>query len=341
MLVPMPVPAEVPRNIARNAVFMKDREGKRGNNFDDILFLVNRNGFPVENETWEMMWEFAMLQYPHKKDVINSIRYSEELKQQTSPVAPSMVNGNGNAVNPWDFTIAVQDYMEKLQYNHTGTQFFEIKKNKSMASLMETAKAMMRESLPIKCLESVVLGICLTNGLPNLERFPINFKTRFCERSYYHVVLGIYYGGVYGALGLSRRADLMYKPLVYKSLSDMVFDYVYCYKRYEHRVVKLTIGHYVPHNPKVNDSINWKGLCLHLNQMIEEQARKETDKYARVLRSGNMHGPIVLPPKGLISHLGRSVPQKAESYDDISAMAISSEYHRGVQCHGNYTRRGV
>ena len=31
-----------------------------------------------------------------------------------------------------------------------------------------------------------------------------------------HVVLGVAHGGSYGALGLSRRRDLMYKPLEFK-----------------------------------------------------------------------------------------------------------------------------
>ena len=49
-----------------------------------------------------------------------------------------------------------------------------------------------------------------------VERFPISFKTAFNGNCHRHVVLGIYNSGRYGALGMSRREDLMYKPLVYK-----------------------------------------------------------------------------------------------------------------------------
>ena len=86
-----------------------------------------------------------------------------------------------------------------------------------MITLMETAKvarsvsimiliisnipqAMVRESLPIKCMEAIILGIYLTNGIPGLGRFPINFKSEVDEVSllkgrkfYYHVVLGLAY----------------------------------------------------------------------------------------------------------------------------------------------------
>ena len=56
----------------------------------------------------------------------------------------------------------------------------------------------------------------LTNGMMGVERFPISFKTAFNGNVHRHVVLGIYHSGKYGALGMSRRDDLMYKPLVYR-----------------------------------------------------------------------------------------------------------------------------
>ena len=47
----------------------------------------------------------------------------------------------------------------------------------SMLTLMETAKTMIREALPIKCMEAVVLSIYLTNGVPCLGKNELkNFK---------------------------------------------------------------------------------------------------------------------------------------------------------------------
>ena len=42
---------------------------------------------------------------------------------------------------------------------------------------MELAKEMIHESLPIKCLEAVVLGLYLTVPVISLQRFPIGFKS--------------------------------------------------------------------------------------------------------------------------------------------------------------------
>ena len=70
----------------------------------------------------------------------------------------------------------------------------------SLISYYYISQAMVRESLPIKCMEAIILGIYLTNGIPGLGRFPINFKSEVDEVSllkgrkfYYHVVLGLAY----------------------------------------------------------------------------------------------------------------------------------------------------
>ncbi|KAK7906662.1 hypothetical protein WMY93_015274 [Mugilogobius chulae] len=105
--------------------------------------------------------------------------------------------------------------------------------------LMETAREMIRESLPIKCLEAVILGVYLTNGLTSLERFPISFKTQFSGHCFHHVVLGVYCNGRYGSLGMSRRQDLMDKPLSYRTLGDLVGEFESSYKRYQHTIKKI------------------------------------------------------------------------------------------------------
>lgn len=90
---------------------------------------------------------------------------------------------------------------------------------------METAKEMIQESLPIKCLEAVVLALFLTSPLQNVQRVAVSFKSNFDGLYFRHVVLVIQHGGCYGALGLSRRKDLMYKPLVFKVMALLMHDF--------------------------------------------------------------------------------------------------------------------
>lgn len=80
---------------------------------------------------------------------------------------------------------------------------------------METAKLMLTYSLPIKCMESVIMAIYLTNQVNRLIRFPISFKSCHNGIFYYHIVLGLVFDGKYGSVGLSRKANLMgYRGLI-------------------------------------------------------------------------------------------------------------------------------
>lgn len=216
-----------------------------------------------------------------------------------------------------DWLLAVQNFMKALQYNHTGTQFFEIKKSRPLCGLMETAREMIRESLPIKCLEAVILGIYLTNGLTSLERFPISFKTQFSGHCFHHVVLGVYCNGRYGSLGMSRRQDLMDKPLTHRTLGELVAEFENSYKRYQHTLKKVKIGLYVPHDPHVFQPIEWKHLVLNLACLGAQEMKKELEKHGRdmrmkILKSSSAQSPIKERSRGksLSPRRRQSSPQR-------------------------------
>lgn len=133
------------------------------------------------------------------------------------------------------------------------------------------------------CLDAVPTRY-LTNGQPSVERFPISFKTHFSGNYFHHVVLGIYCNGRYGSLGMSRRSDLMDKPLTYRTLSDLIFDFEDSYKKYLHSVKKVKIGLYVPHEPHSFQPIEWKQLVLNVSKMVRAEVRKELEKFARDMR---------------------------------------------------------
>lgn len=257
-----------------------EEEGEEDLRDGGIPFFVNRGGLPVDEATWERMWKHVAKIHPDGEKVAQRIRGATDLPKIPIPSVPTF-----QPSTPVPERLeAVQRYIRELQYNHTGTQFFEIKKSRPLTGLMDLAKEMTKEALPIKCLEAVILGIYLTNSMPTLERFPISFKTYFSGNYFRHIVLGVNFGGRYGALGMSRREDLMYKPPAFRTLSELVLDYEAAYSRCWHVLKKVKLGQCVSHDPHSVEQIEWKHSVLDVEKLGREDLRKELERHARDMR---------------------------------------------------------
>nr|XP_057946840.1 tubulinyl-Tyr carboxypeptidase 1-like [Doryrhamphus excisus] len=245
-----------------------------------VPFYVNRGGLPVDEETWERMWRHVARIHPDGEAVGKGIRAATDLPKIPIPSVPTY-----QPTTPVPQRLeAIQKYIRELQYNHTGTQFFEIKKSRPLTALMDIAKEMTREALPIKCLEAVILGIYLTNSMPGVERFPLSFKSHFSGNHFHHIVLGVHSAGRFGALGMSRREDLMFKPLEHRTLLDLVQDFEGAYRGYWHTLQKVKIGQYVSHDPHSVEQIEWKHSVLDVEKLSKEELRKELERHTRDMR---------------------------------------------------------
>ncbi|CAF1206700.1 unnamed protein product [Rotaria magnacalcarata] len=258
---------------------------------DVILFYINRDGLPLSDRCTDRMWTFCMEQYPKNALQIKSIR--DRVSEY-----PSIAYGDppyNVAPNP-RLTVQeklqqIQTYVQRLEYNYTGMQFFDLNANRPISGLMDTARHIMTESLPIKCFEAFLIAIYLTTGIIGLERFNISFKTRFNSIVYRHIVLGVKYGQIYGGLGLSRRTDLAYKPLngKYERLSTLIDDYVQAYKNYGHTVLRIRIGLPIIHDLKSYLTINWNAITIHPNKTDRIDYERELDKIVRVWRQMSIY----------------------------------------------------
>jgi hypothetical protein len=64
---------------------------------------------------------------------------------------------------------AIQRYLSSFQYNFTGQTFVPLRRDKGMKHLVFSAKALMRECLPIQCVEALFIGVFLTNGIEEVS----------------------------------------------------------------------------------------------------------------------------------------------------------------------------
>lgn len=124
----------------------------------------------------------------------------------------------------------------------------------------------------------------LTNNMPAVERFPLSFKSQFSGNHFHHIVLGVHSGGRFGALGMSRREDLMFKPLEFRTLLDLVQEFEGAYRGYWHTLRKVKIGQYVSHDPHSVEQIEWKHSILDVDKLTKEELRKELERHTRDMR---------------------------------------------------------
>lgn len=232
------------------------------------------------------------------QEAIRRIRADRGLAPPPLPAPPSLALH----AKPADKLRAVQAYIERLQYNYTGTDYFDIRKNRPYARVLETARQIVRTALPIKCVEAVFVGLLLTQELAELERVPLAFKSRVDGRVAKHIVLAVRHPSVgWGALGLSRRPELYFKELGSAGcLAQLYASFLAGYEAVGHRLVRVRVGLPVPHDSFSTERVCWayralavrKGrkahaeLCAQLNAFA-----RSAPKLAHAWRTGGAHGP--------------------------------------------------
>ena len=122
----------------------------------------------------------------------------------------------------------------------------------------------MRDALPIRCLEAVFLALHLTQGMQELDRYPVSFKSTVAGNTYRHIILAIKVEGKFGALGLSRRSTLMFKDFTFDSFGDLIANYRDSYEEVFHRLLTVNTGLPISHHDYKAMPICWRCLKVKL-----------------------------------------------------------------------------
>eukprot|EP00873_Tetraselmis_striata_P010908 jgi/Tetstr1/431172/TSEL_020884.t1 len=185
----------------------------------------------------------------------------------------------------------IQGIISAYQYNHTPDNYFNVNKDRPFCRIMDTARDIQRDALPIKCIEGAILGLFFTCGQEDLDRMALRFKTTAGGNVYRHIVLAMRHrpSGKWGAIGLSRRQELMYKPMGYASLADLVTDYKESYEQWFHKVLKVRVGLPAEHNLYYSGRINWCYTVLKPQEKSWAHWRGALEKHTAGMRKGLDH----------------------------------------------------
>ena len=145
--------------------------------------------------------------------------------------------------------------------------------------------------LPIKCLEALLVGAYLSSSITNLDRIPLAFKSEYNKSEYRHIVLVCKSNTHWGALGLSRKPDLMYKPLIFPTLMDLIKSFIDAYHKYGHNVLKIKIGLPIRSDHASNQGIVWKFTSIdtmlgnvHFTNWNSSNVYLEIENYVKKVR---------------------------------------------------------
>jgi hypothetical protein len=143
----------------------------------------------------------------------------------------------------------VQQFLESFDYNYLALPFIQLKRSERLEYLVQQSRVIMEASLPIQCVEAVFLAAYCTMTLTRIERIPLSLKSNFGGKEYRHIVLAVYHHETkkWGSMGISRRDTLMYKPLVFDSLFELVTDLKTCYQQCFHHMLTVYVGLPIPH----------------------------------------------------------------------------------------------
>ena len=202
------------------------------------------------------------------------------------PPYPSLPNLTGDA--PMNAKIAgVQAYIEKLSYNFTGVDYFDVRKHRAVGRILDTGREVTKKALPIKCVEAVFVATYLTQGLKELERVPFSFRSKVNGITYKHIVMALKHNNKWGSVGLSRRRELYYKDLVYDSLAELLLEYKRSYERVFHTLHRVKVGLPLPHEQTAGEVICWGYVSVkcadvaHATQTLADHGRNTQKLYER------------------------------------------------------------
>jgi len=224
----------------------------------------------LESEHSRLLAENPSLQ----REVESVLARKTTLKQPEYPKCPVWDQNTPITKNLFQ----IQKFITSFEYNHTGVSFFQLRRDRGMKHLSNTAKTIIREALPIQCVEAVFIGVHLTNNFRGLVRLPLSFKSSVDGNEYQHIVLAIQHGQKWGTIGISR---LKHKELKYDSLSLLVHEYSRSYADTMHELLNVYVGLPFTSDLCSEAILQWRILRLQVVNLPWDDVKRILEQYTK------------------------------------------------------------
>ena len=178
----------------------------------------------------------------------------------------------------------IQMYIDAFEYNYSGKPFVKLNKKGGAKHLLTATLELIRLALPIQCVEAVFIGGWLSKDLHAVERVPLSFKSTFRGNVHRHIVLAVRVGSRWGSVGISRRQNLMDKPVVYESLTHLISDYEAAYAECFHQLLTVYLGLPLPRTFQADDRpIKWRAAKVRVWRTDPADTRERVEAYCAVM----------------------------------------------------------
>eukprot|EP00759_Apiculatamorpha_spiralis_P011633 PhF_6_TR18928/c0_g1_i4/m.27701 len=203
----------------------------------------------------------------------------------------------------------ISHVLHTIPYSLEGNTY-SIDKKRPLWSLLQQGKLIYSNRLQtkIQCIEGVFLALYLTQKF-HVHRFAMSFESKFQDektkemRSYHHLVLGIASKGQYGALGISRSADLMNKEMRFTSLLELIDDFIASYSKNGHAAVKVKLSEPIAQGRTLQQVI-WAHTVIQLDI--------DTDEWRPLVTKYDQES-VVAPSSTVTSMMNVSTSENSEN----------------------------
>eukprot|EP00761_Pharyngomonas_kirbyi_P010264 gb/GECH01010283.1/.p1 GENE.gb/GECH01010283.1/~~gb/GECH01010283.1/.p1 ORF type:complete len:299 (+),score=52.23 gb/GECH01010283.1/:1-897(+) len=199
----------------------------------------------------------------------------------------------------------IQNYICAFQYNYLDERFFDVRQHaRPLNRILTVARTIIDDPYPIRCVEGAFLALYLTQSFPRLDRIPVCFRSVVSHHSYRHVVLAVRHGDRFGSVGLSRKEELYYKPLVFQTLSDLIADFKAAYEKNGHVLASVTVGLPLSHDSTSGEPVCWKlpaySILRHGWDAVARAIDRTVSQYRRALEEWHAQHRVRSLPSSII-----------------------------------------